>query len=768
MPRDTEVKFHNDDFVKSTPIPCAEFDQFKMKLRIQIQNFRGRSIKLLLLLVAVAILYNVCVAESNERVIYINGGTDSVVWVVQLSDLHFSVHHPNRALDFTKLVGPALSLINPFLVLITGDLTDGKSKDLLTMKQNEDEWVEYRSVLDTVIERSGLHKNLFFDLRGNHDNFAVPVVGGSFDFFSKYSINGQLGRNGSVNSVTVETKERKHLFVGFDSTMSTGLRGPTNLFGHPTDQLLKDLDMELSQWDFQSEKPITKISFGHFPLSFSAPSISGRTLEDVFLKHSISAYLCGHLHTRFGRNLKRHHRSSDHFSPLQKFVQFNMHQSSFESTINCSLGVPPIRDFWEWEMGDWRKSRAFRILAIDRGHVSYVDVDFKSGTKHAIILPTFPLDSRFMITSSCHHNYECKSVPSSSYEKIRALVFSVSPVVSIVARIYDSQTENHDLLLETHMIKHADENTKGHLYLAPWNYKAFEDASPDRYWLQIEVNDSEGRSTLTELRPFSINGHSLKFSWSWKEFLVMGCQWAALYYPLFWSALYFLFIVLLLPKALLVFSNKIYTYKNFIANKTLVNGVLWFLQELCRIHTLWFGWIGYLFYLILFPWFMGQVFTEGKNMVYMTYMGWAVENSNGKGKLEYIGSPDIMVVVLPHLLFVVLPAILVTGALTAERAIFREQVLAFLGKKKDDPRMDSGKTVLNGHQSKIVSNVHLSKRRIRKLLCVVCVAICWRHFMNCRTLLKAYEMNPVLHFLGYGISVPLLLAHAISKTRSAE
>lgn len=39
---------------------------------------------------------------------------------------------------------------------------------------------------------------------------------------------------------------------------------------------------------------------------------------------------------------------------------------------------------------------------------------------------------------------------------------------------------------------------------------------------------------------------------------------------------------------------------------------------------------------------------------------------------------------------------------------------------------------------------------------------------NCRTLLKAYEMNPVLHFLGYGISIPLLLAHAISKTRSAE
>ncbi|KAL3000687.1 hypothetical protein AAZX31_09G227100 [Glycine max] len=708
--------FSVHDAEKAALQSCA-LNLTNSKMNLRTQNHRGRSTRLLLLLLL--ILYGICVAESNEGVEHVRGGPDSVVWVVQLSDLHFSVHHPNRALDFAKLVGPALSVINPSLVLITGDLTDGKSKDLLTMKQNEDEWVEYRTVLDTVIKRSRLHKSLFFDLRGNHDSFGVPVVGGSFDFFSKYSINGQLGRNGSINSVTLETQDRKHLFVGFDSTMLTGLRGPTNLFGHPTDQLLKDLDLELSKWDSQSEKPVTKISFGHFPLSFSAPSSSGRTLEDVFLKHSISAYLCGHLHTKFGMNLKRHHQ-------WQKLCQFNIHQSAFESTVNCSLGAPPIQEFWEWEMGDWRKSRAFRILAIDRGHVSYVDVDFKSGTKRAIILPTFPLDSRFMLTSSCRHNYECQSVSPSSYETIRALVFSVSPIVSVVARVYDSRSGNLDLVVETHMIKHAGDNSRGDLYVAPWNYRAFEDASPDRFWLQIEANDIAGRSTLTELMPFSINGHNLKLSWSWKEFLVMGCQWASLYYPLFWSALYFLFIFLLLPKALLVFPKKIYTYKNFIANKGLVNGVLWFLQELCRIPKLWFGWLGYLFYLTLFPWFMGQVFTEGKNMVYMTYMGWAIETSNGKGEVEYVGSPDIMVVVLPHLLFVVLPAILVTGALTAERAICREHMLAILVKKKDDLRIDSRKSVWNGS---MVSNVHLSKRWIRKLLFVVCLAICWKHFM---------------------------------------
>jgi len=59
----------------------------------------------------------------EDRVIEVKGGPESIIWIVQLSDLHFSVHHPERALDFKRIVGPALKMINPSLVLITGDLT---------------------------------------------------------------------------------------------------------------------------------------------------------------------------------------------------------------------------------------------------------------------------------------------------------------------------------------------------------------------------------------------------------------------------------------------------------------------------------------------------------------------------------------------------------------------------------------------------------------------------------------------------------------------
>ncbi|KAF7833741.1 putative metallophosphoesterase [Senna tora] len=150
----------------------------------------------------------------------------------------------------------------------------------------------------------------------------------------------------------------------------------------------------------------------------------------------------------------------------------------------------------------------------------------------------------------------------------------------------------------------------------------------------------------------------------------------------------------------------------------------------------------------------------------MTYMGWVVKTHNGTGKHEYLGFPDIMVVVLPHLFFVVLPAILVTAALAAERGIYREHILSNSGKKVDDHDPKIQRAVSYDKQRSRLSNFWFGKRRIRKVLYVVCLAICWKHFMNCRSLMKAYEMNPILHFLGYGLSIPFLLAYAIFGTRA--
>lgn len=72
------------------------------------------------------------------------------------------------------------------------------------MKQDKEEWIEYQKVMEDVVKRSGLNKSIFYDLRGNHDNFGVSSFGSSSDFFSIYSLSGQLRRSGQVNSVVIQ------------------------------------------------------------------------------------------------------------------------------------------------------------------------------------------------------------------------------------------------------------------------------------------------------------------------------------------------------------------------------------------------------------------------------------------------------------------------------------------------------------------------------------------------------------------------------------
>ncbi|KAF3613663.1 hypothetical protein FXO38_36118, partial [Capsicum annuum] len=69
------------------------------------------------------LLFPLHYSSAERQVIELKGGPDDVAWIVQLSDLHFSVHHPQRAIHFNDIVGPTLSTINPSLVFITGDLT---------------------------------------------------------------------------------------------------------------------------------------------------------------------------------------------------------------------------------------------------------------------------------------------------------------------------------------------------------------------------------------------------------------------------------------------------------------------------------------------------------------------------------------------------------------------------------------------------------------------------------------------------------------------
>ncbi|WVZ67871.1 hypothetical protein U9M48_016890 [Paspalum notatum var. saurae] len=749
---------------------------------------RGKRLCPLLLALAAAAITQSAVSRDAREVVEVSGAPDGVVWVAQLSDLHFSVHHPERAYDFRRYVGPALAIVNPDLVLITGDLTDGKSKDLLTMKQNEVEWVEYESTMKDVIESSKLPRRIFYDLRGNHDSFGIPASGDDSDFYQKYSINAKLGRQGRVQSITLElclhyfqntldgvlvndlqNSGRRHLFVGFDSTMEIGLRGPTNLFGHPTDKQLTELDQALSQWESDFDKvPVTKVAFGHFPLSFSALTESGKNIKDVFLKQSLAAYLCGHLHTRFGKNLKRYyHGTVNEPSLSEHYYQFNMHQRYViqSNKENCSEEAAHVEEFWEWEMGDWRKSRSMRILAIDDGYVSYTDIDFRLGSKSIIILPTFPLDSRFMQRASTSRDFKCHITGPSTFDTVRSLVFAKHEIVSVSVKIYDSRPGTFEVVLDSEMKRVDSNETRGHMYLVPWNWRAFEDPSPSRYWLQIEAMDITGGKSVSQLRPFSVNGLSARVNWTWKEFFVMGIQWASVYHPALWCALSLIFSLLLVPQVSAVVFKDQFTYKSLCAYssqrtllKSLVGGFIWLFVELARVILVWSFLLVYALYLVFLPWLFGHPITENGKLAYMTHKGWILKRPNSGNEVIHAGTPDVMVIVLPHLCFVLLPTVVILAAMAAERTAYREHYLSLSGKKKDDYYRKSRRQI--EHEN------FWNGRWIRKFLCLLCLVVLWKHWKICRALVKAYAMNPLLHAPVLLFFVPSLIVFTIYKTSS--
>ena len=46
---------------------------------------------------------------------------DGVAWVVQVSDVHLSVNHPDRFTRFSQFVGETLPELRPEVVLLTGE-----------------------------------------------------------------------------------------------------------------------------------------------------------------------------------------------------------------------------------------------------------------------------------------------------------------------------------------------------------------------------------------------------------------------------------------------------------------------------------------------------------------------------------------------------------------------------------------------------------------------------------------------------------------------
>jgi len=507
--------------------------------------------------------------------------------------------------------------------------------------------------------------------------------------------------------------------------MTVGIRFPANLFGHPTDKRIEAVNSELKYWTNHSKTPVTKVVFGHFPMSFTTSSEKGQRYESVFARQSISAYLCGHLHAKVSKQLWRYH----------EVRTTEGHKSSF----------------WEWELGDWKDSRLMRILAIDGGAVSFIDHTLKQALQTSILV-TYPTDSRSMNM--------LESEKWSMRNDINVLVFSHQVIRNVSARVFDSHSE-FKIVEEIPLQLVASSSVHRPLFHAKWNAENYRSPSPTRYWLQVFVLDSHGVKTSSEQRPFSVEGKMAIPTSPWLNYLVFEVQWEDMYQLLMWSNMAFTIVLLCSPKLLYHFVSRSSSYQRWsvsvlsspIQQRKTSFWLIWFLMEGTRSKPFWLCLVIYVLWLIEMPWFWGRATSENGEIAQMYLSGWSIPFYDGGLTGNKLSNPDVLVITLPFLYLVVAPVIVLIYGLFAEKSIAYLRRSRRIEYSVDLENMHAEsvrllpvapRALLMKFPDKLVSmTIQFCGSWTRRALLLACLIIAAVHLKLCSKLMSAYGTVPV-------------------------
>ncbi|CAH8480334.1 unnamed protein product [Schistosoma turkestanicum] len=416
---------------------------------------------------------------NNHNVV--DGSGDNIFWFVQITDLHFSKFgHKDRQADFFEFCSKHIPVIRPELVIASGDITDGMGKMLSLSSQNLEEWKDYSSLL----KQSGVLKlTKWLDVRGNHDCFDVPSSGGDGDYYSQFGVHSRPPLKSQISKLTKPYGQ--YSFISVDLTPDPGIKWPFNFFGsfnlNVMEQLLKSID--------EAKDSNQTFIFGHHPTSTVVSS--DLDLRSV-IGDSAFAYLCGHLHTLHG---------------MAKNMYFLQPQG-----------------FWEWELGDWRASRYYRIVAVDNDLVSFVDVTKSSPNgsngEWPIVLITNPKNANFVLQKKePFHRIEFST-------HIRILVWSLSPIL----RVSVSIDGIHQGFAQPANSLESGSSTP--LYVLPWNTSHWLSDPYSFHVIEVTARDASDNQR-TVIQSFSFRNHAVFPIGLLSKFMV------ATNFPVIISALYY-------------------------------------------------------------------------------------------------------------------------------------------------------------------------------------------------------------------------------------
>ncbi|PSN33115.1 hypothetical protein C0J52_15540 [Blattella germanica] len=376
----------------------------------------------------------------------IGSSPEHLIWFVQISDIHISIFHDeSRVSELKEFCDLTVSAIKPVVVLASGDLTDAKSEDNMGSRQYVREWELYKEVLQSC---KVTEKTIWLDIRGNHDNFNVPSLTSKENYYRNYSIQGKAHPKSYMYQI--RKGGELYTFIGMDACLEPGPRRPFNFVG-----VLSRAEMEhvkrLSDEARRKGSNFT-IWFGHYPTScILAPGPGVRTLIGQYQEALV--YVCGHYHTLGGMVPN----------------MYTLQQAGF----------------LELELGDWKDNRLFRLIAVDHGMFSFLDVLHRDWP---VALVTNPKHAQYVMPNREPLHKMLEST------HIRVLGFSLSPIESVAVKLDNGVWQQCS-------------HVRGPLYVLPWDPHLF---TTGVHEVHVLIKDEAGREKLHS-QPFSLDGTRLSF-----------------------------------------------------------------------------------------------------------------------------------------------------------------------------------------------------------------------------------------------------------------
>lgn len=180
----------------------------------------------------------------------------AVFWFLQISDIHMgeNLWGGTQDSDYLRWVcTEGWNAIKPAFMVATGDLTDSTNGGVIPAGPFQEEWDEYRSILDPA----GMTPCRYFDLPGNHDHYNDP---GSV-FYLSNSVQGEFTHQ-LQHSWTLSYPFGKYHFVGMDTTSGDGMPWPVD--NAALDE--QELSFLVSELEIHQDAALAFV-FGHHPIS---------------------------------------------------------------------------------------------------------------------------------------------------------------------------------------------------------------------------------------------------------------------------------------------------------------------------------------------------------------------------------------------------------------------------------------------------------------------------------------------------------------------